>query len=228
MMAGEAVQIQTGGKEMKRSFSVTIMGFVLVVGVLRLPANAQVVSYTFTKIADCSDDSITVPDSGGVSINAQGAVAFIGNLNAGGQGVFTGNGGPLTTIVDTNQGFGSFGPFANFGGQVSINDNGTVAFFGQFQAGGAGIFSGRGGPLTLLADTSGVLSGIVGTAAINNQGTVAFVAGFRASGRQGILTSDHGTLITIADSGSFAGGFGAIPAINARGTVAFWGMRSAS
>src|SRR5262249_58324216 len=108
----------------------TIMRLVLVVGVLCWPADAQVVSYTFTKIADCSDDSITVPDSGGVSINAQGTVAFIGNLNAGGQGVFTGNGGPLTTIVDTNQGFGSFGLFSGFGGRPSINDAGTVAFTG--------------------------------------------------------------------------------------------------
>ena len=87
--------------KMKHSAAGAALGLVVLVGLLSLPAEAGVVSYTFTKIADCS--GVFTNFGGGTSINAQGTVAFLANLDAGGQGIFTGKGGPITTIVDTSQ-----------------------------------------------------------------------------------------------------------------------------
>ena len=75
------------------------------------------------------------------------------------QGVFTGNGGPITTIADT-------GTFPGGGFQTpSMNSSGTVAFSADSIVNGAGIFTGSGGPLTTIADTSGPLAGylVMGT-----------------------------------------------------------------
>src|SRR6266849_4144372 len=140
--------------EMKRSAAGMAIGLVVSVGVLRLTADARVVSYTFTKIADCSGGFANF--TGGMSINARGTVAFAASFPAGSPGIFIGMGGPLTTIVDNSQSFGSFGLFGNFGGQPSINNTGTVAFEAEFRGGGKGILTSSGGPLTLIADNSGV------------------------------------------------------------------------
>jgi hypothetical protein len=212
--------------KMKHSAAGAALGLVVLVGLLSLPAEARVVSYTFTKIADCS--GVFANFGGGTSINAQGTVAFLANLDAGGQGIFTGKGGPITTIVDNSQSFGSFGLFGNFGGQPSINNAGIVAFTADFRGGGKGILTGSGGPLTLIliADNSG-FSSFEGPVAINARGTVAFAASFRTGGG-GIFTSNDGALTTVVDTSTFPGGLGAIPSINAKGTVAFWGQRSAS
>lgn len=60
----------------------------------------------------------------------------------------------ITLIADTS------GPFSSFGADLSnagpgINDRGTVAFRANLDTGGSGIFTGSGGPLTTIADTSG-------------------------------------------------------------------------
>ncbi len=72
----------------------------------------------------------------GPGINDDGTVAFDATLDAGGVGVFTGNGGSLTTIADSSDGFLAF---ATQG--VAINNQGDVAFFG-FTASQFGIFTG--------------------------------------------------------------------------------------
>jgi hypothetical protein len=57
------------------------------------------------------------------------------SLLAGGDaGIFTGRGGPLTTVVDTS------GAFSDLG-DPSINDAGRVAFWAALDAGGQGVFS---------------------------------------------------------------------------------------
>jgi hypothetical protein len=182
---------------------------------LPVTANAEPVTYNFTLIADN-----TGPISGSnsnifPSINSEGTVAFQAFLRNGGEGIFTGGGGPLTTIA-TNappSPISQFGP-GQFSGP-SINDGGTVAFSAVLVGGGFGIFTGGGGPLTTIADTSGPFSSFQGTA-INNSGVVAFGVDLKGGGSQ-ILTASGGAFSVIADTGGLFGGV----SINNRGTVAF-------
>ena len=81
--------------------------------------------YKFTRIADNSG-SLTFFNFG-PSINESGTVAFQANEeptpdNGLPQGVFTGNGGRLTTVADSLT-----GPFGFFTSPASINDEGQVA-----------------------------------------------------------------------------------------------------
>lgn len=83
----------------------------------------------------------------GLSLYAEGTVAFRAFLAAGGQGIFMGNGGLLTPIA------ASVGRFKLLN-DPALNDSGTVAFAALFAAGGQGIFK-AGGGLTSIADTTG-------------------------------------------------------------------------
>jgi hypothetical protein len=62
-------------------------------------------------------------------------VAFRAILDLGGEGIFTGNGGPTTTIADTA------GPFTMFF-DPALNAGGSVAFRAFLDTGGEGIFTG--------------------------------------------------------------------------------------
>src|SRR5262249_1222490 len=78
-------------------------GFRATLAVLFLAAApaAPAIPYTFVNIADTSGPFADFP-GGDVALNAGGTVAFTAPLKAGGQGVFTGTGGPVTTIADTS------------------------------------------------------------------------------------------------------------------------------
>jgi hypothetical protein len=93
------------------SASTVIMGLCL--GFLAA-GEAQAASFTFTKIADTSGSFNSFlgkgiggyePISAAPAINNQGTVAFFAVLDAGGEGIFTGNGITTTTIIDTNTPF---------------------------------------------------------------------------------------------------------------------------
>ncbi len=179
------------------------------------PVSSEAVSYTFTKIADTQGNFTTLNQP---SINADGTVAF----NAGTQGVFTGNGESLTTIADTSDSLSAFG------GGLSINNNGVVAFKANLPLGDERIFTGNGGALTTIADASDGLSGF-NPASINSSGKVAFFAGVLGQNDQGIFTAGNGgPITTIANTSTFPGGFEKNPSINSSGTVAFTAFRGAS
>lgn len=171
------------------------------------PACAQ---YTFTRIAE---------ETGSFShfffpaINNSGTVVFYTQLHGGGYGIYTGSGGPLTTVADTS------GPFRFFGHSPVINDSGTVAFEGWLKTGKRGIFTANGGVLTTAADDSGPFL-FFDNPAINVSGRVAFEAALDAGG-SGVFTVSGGTTTTIATSSNLYGFTGS--AINTNGTVAFRG-----
>ena len=95
-------------------------------------------------------------------------MAFEANLDAGGAGIFTGNGGPTTTIADSN------GPTFSGFDDGSINDAGTVAFYADFDDNTAGIVTGNGGPTTTVAHGGGAFDTPL-SPSINNSGAVAFI-----------------------------------------------------
>jgi len=182
-----------------------------------LPSTVVAANYIVTNIADTTGPFSVFGSP--PALNNNGTAAFTAFLDAGGHGVFSGNGGPVTTIADIN------GPFSGLGNVPSINDSGTVAFNALLDNGGAGVFLGNGGPTTTIADRSGPLNGFV-YIAINNSGTVAFQGqGDNALSQSGIFTGNGGPITTIANNsgpfGSFGGGGFGRPDINANGTVVF-------
>jgi hypothetical protein len=84
---------------------------------------------TTTTIAATGDtgDFLTTPGDflnffGGPVINNKETVAFFSGLQLGGTGIFTGDGETITTIADES------GPVSPAGSEISINNEGTVAF----------------------------------------------------------------------------------------------------
>jgi hypothetical protein len=171
-------------------------------------------AYTFTQIADMSPGPLSVT---GPAINNRGAVAFtVDRIGPQDQSIFTGAGGPLTTIaVAGDAAFGLERP--------SINDGGTVSFEATFTAGALNptVFTGNGGPLSTIAGPD--FASFVGIyTSLNNNGTVAFYA-VPNTGTSGIFTGSGGPITTIADVGALFQGFpDADPAINNGGMVAFY------
>lgn len=163
-------------------------------------------------------------------INNTGTVAYIAG-HEGNVSLYTTNSdGVTTTIADTSGYLSNFylggldvergqGPFASFT-LPSINDEGTVAFNAGLDTGGTGIFTGSGGELTPIVDTTNGIFNSLSSPTLNDSGTVAFNAGL-AGGQSAIFTSSGGNLTTIADtSGSFSA-FSSDVALNDPGNVAF-------
>jgi hypothetical protein len=119
----------------------------------------------------------------GTSINDSGSVAF-SSVSGPSGGVYAGSGGPLVTIADKS------GPFNVFiGNTFAMNNDGTVAFVADLDAGGVGVFTGNGGPVTTVADDSGPFAAFGFLAVpINDSGEVAFLATLDGSSAFGIYT----------------------------------------
>jgi hypothetical protein len=123
-----------------------------------------------TTIADTSSGRYTGFSGLGVSLNDRGDVAALANLPDGGQALLLSRGGgPATPIVDTS------GPLSSFGQLFDLNNSGALAFVGNLDAGGQGIFLWNDGVLTPIAETGAVLSGVFNPS-VNNRGTISFYA----------------------------------------------------
>jgi sulfatase modifying factor 1 len=166
---------------------------------------AEGVSYRFVKVAD--EDTLSPSGVPFSSFNhflsiSEGKAAFSANWqNLQQRGVFTGGGGPLTTIAKTGDA-SPIGPLENFR-DLSSSD-GTTAFVGftaNFAT--AAVFTGDGGPLTTIAkhgDAAPVATfSSFGDPSIS-EGTTAFVAAF-GNGLTGVFTGSGGPLTPVAQSG---------------------------
>lgn len=102
----------------------------------------------------------------------------------------------------------------------TINDDGTVAFRADLGTDGSGIFTGSGGHVTTIAQTSDALSDFHGLPVINSRGAVVFRADLKTGG-QGVYVGDGGPPARIAETGDFFSGLGQFPIMNDAGTVAF-------
>lgn len=189
---------------MKLHLSSSAVMIGLCLGFLASP-EAQAASFTFTKIADTSDRFSSFGET--PALNNAGTVAFFAELDAGGQGIFTGNGATITTIAQTGD------RFSRFFEAPSINDAGTVAFIANLDAEGSGLFTSNGTTTTTIA-TRGINSfGSLGSPSINNAGIVAYECPFLATtiickGDEEIALRSRG--IAVIE-----------PSINDAGTVAY-------
>jgi hypothetical protein len=156
------------------------------------------------------------PTTGGLThaiepaLNNSGVVRFVGQA-AGGPGLFTGSGGPLTTIA-----LNSTSVFAG------INDLGRVAFV----VNSASVRWGDGGPPMIVA-SSPTFQSFSGEASISNASVVAFHAQL-GSGPTGIFIGPNPATDTVIRSGDVIPGVGTVAnvsmseeAINDAGQVAF-------
>lgn len=189
----------------------SLITFVVLLGLLPGPtARAQNANYTYTLIADTRG-----PFSffGSVSINDAGRVAFSAGLDAGGVGVFTGDGGLITRIDDAG------GPFPRIY-ETSINRSGTVVFSADLDAGGSGIFLADGQRVATIVDSGGPFGSLafVGVS-LNDREQVAFRAPLD-DGSEGIYLASSGTISELYHSRGPFRSFGD-PSLNNAGEVAF-------
>lgn len=126
----------------------------------------------------------------------------------------------FTTIADSSD--PQFSGFA-YNGTPAVNNEGVVAFGATLTDGTSGIFTGSGGELTLLVDTSGPFDEFLfEDIAINTAGTVAFRATLD-TGDRGVFTVNSGVVSAVADSTDGFNDFQGV-SINDAGTVAFYGQ----
>ncbi len=191
----------------------------LLVGVVLACAAADTLaqSWAFTRIANAST---VVPGTSapfqrfGVPSLENGVVAFTGYrdfpapLTA---GVYSGSGGPLTTIADHMTPVpGSTGFFTGFGGLVgsSPSQSGTAtAFHGEIKSAFSptGIYLRQGATLSMVADYltpipsgSGATFDQFGRPALEG-GRVVFAGGEFPAGQRGVYSWQSGALSVVAD-----------------------------
>ena len=160
------------------------------------------------------------------SINASGTVAFNANTQTTG-GIFTGSGGPITTIASGLKMPVSFigDPFFAFDPGPSINNAGVVAFQASrlfVGHGFYGLFTGNGGTIDMLyIILNRNPTPVFGRPAINERGTLAFFQVVFPPVHGAIQTGDGGPTTTIADTLSGFSSLDLHPSINNAGIVAF-------
>jgi hypothetical protein len=203
----------------------------LVLGAVLSDARAQTApQYTFTKVADSTEDSFDPNNFGCAAINARGDIAFrAGRLAPDGfntiDGIYRANSdGTLTTIAEDQR------RFVFIGVNPSINDSGQVSFAARLDGGKKpdteAILRGDGRKLTTIATTADRFNFFGFDTSINNSGEVAFTAeldeefGFDeglfsgTGGKRGVTT--HYLTSTSEFDGSDSR-----PSINDSGNIAF-------
>lgn len=132
----------------KRFISAGCFSFLSFISAVECDAEAVGVNYGFSRIAQTGDVAGNLGDPV-PSLNNAGRVAFRASLVSynEGHGIYSGNGGPLTTIFDTTMDSTFFSGFQNF---PTINDDGRVAYIAR-RSGVWGLYSGSGGPTETVA-----------------------------------------------------------------------------
>ena len=130
---------------------------------------------TLTPIADSDGPLQISPNvSRGTAINDSGTVAFWTSLDSGGEGIFVGDGGPLTTVAIADP----TTPFFEFAEDVQINNQGTVAFTARLWNGSFGIYAGSDPVNDKVVEVGDFLFGQrvsgLGRPHLNNRGDIAF------------------------------------------------------
>ena len=132
------------------------------------------------------------------ALNENDEVAFNAGLDAGGQGIFIGDGETITEVANSD---GEFDLFS----YPDLNDEGTTAFLVQRDNGTRGIYTNGYGETELLVDDSGKFSFFSSEPALNNNGEVAFYAELD-DGSAGIYVgSQLGISLVVAEGDVIAG-----------------------
>jgi hypothetical protein len=150
----------------------------------------------------------------GPTMNGAGMVAFRADLKDGRSGIYTGDGGAVTTIAETGE------DVSAFQGLPLIDDRGAVVFRVDLETGGERICQAAGGSLATVAETGGVFAGLGRFPCVNATGDVAFSATLR-DGRSGVFIASGGAIVQRIDTGArFASVRGAL--LDSSGRVVFF------
>lgn len=132
------------------------------------------------------------------SINQKNEVAFNAGLDAGGQGIFVGDGQTVTEVANSQ---GEFDLFS----YPDLNDEGTTAFLVQRDDGSRGIYTNGYGETKLLIDDSEIFSSLNSEPALNNNGEVAFYAELDDGGAGIYVASELGVSLVASVGDELAG-----------------------
>lgn len=123
----------------------------------------------------------------------------------------------LTVIAETGARFRDFAPYV-----ASINDHGVVAFQAGLRDGHTGVFTGDGGAVAAIADTTdGGFARFYSHPDIDRDGALSVYAESTA-GHQGVFVGRAGRVRAAADTAGAFAGIGPLgPTMNDRGSVAF-------
>lgn len=191
-------------------------------------------TYAFTNIADSTMQAsfgapyrfFTLPSVSGGDIVSFTSRAQDTSL----AGVFSGSGGPVTTIAKTGDA-APLGTFTLFFQWSASSNDGTTAFVGG-STGGSGVYTGTGGAVSTIAKVGdpapiGTFSQFNATPDTDS-GTAVFVASYNSGANKGLFTKNGGTLTTIAKSGDAApsGTFTDFDSVMIDGNVISFGANS--
>jgi hypothetical protein len=175
---------------------------------------------TIAKVGDTVPSTTSTLEGLGSDVAiSETTIAFGASYAGGTQGIFTGSGGPLTTIAKTGD-MTSVGPLASFSFAPAISGN-TVAFAASVGDGSTkGIFTGSGGELTTVVMTGDPAPVGVFTSfdeyglSMGSGGKVAFRATYDDGNKTGIFTGDGGDLTTVVQTGDDVPGVGTITSLS--------------
>lgn len=166
-------------------------------------------SYTLTPVAETGAQfSGFAPYVG--AIDSRGLVAFQAALAEGGSGVYTSDGGSITTVAES-----AAGTFAEVCSHPDINPGGSCCFYASVEPEGRAVLMVRDGEIAFLADAAGPLG-----PTMNEAGAMAFRASTAGDG-EGVFLCDGGVVTTIADTGGRFARFHGLPVVAGDGTVVF-------
>ncbi|MEO0984090.1 MAG: choice-of-anchor tandem repeat NxxGxxAF-containing protein [Cyanobacteria bacterium J06639_14] len=186
-----------------------------------LLTSASAEAFTFVEIANTNAPEFTDIDTSAYAINDLGEVAFVGDT-MGQSGIFVGDGGAISTVVDPAEGFDNIA-------FVDINSAGTTVFH---DINTTAIYTVNGGVITPILNEGSSLGQIgftiggfvpLDSPVINEAGVVAFKAANSDIDREGVYVIEGGVVTTIVDDPNidifrFA--------LNNNGEVAFSGLES--
>ena len=147
-------------------------------------------------------NEMALPSLGRISdLNASGVTAFLADGSSfGTRLVVRGGVGSVDTITEAGELGDTLG---TVDGDVTLNDAGVVACAGSFGPAGhekKGVFTGSGGPLSPVADSTGVYATLQHPR-INNSGEVAFQADLDLGAGAGIFTGADPVANKVIQSG---------------------------
>ena len=178
-------------------------------------ATAAPPAYDFDVVADTAADRFASFD-GCPALNNEGWVAFAATRRNGTSGIWRANGRRIVNIAREDG-------IDFFGRNPSINDSREVSFAAGLEDGGEMIAKGRGGPLTIIAQTEpGPFNFFGFNTSINNAGDVAFKAELD-NFDEGLFVGNGGPVRTIylASTSPFQGSDEG-PSMNDLGQIAYF------
>jgi len=149
-------------------------------------------------------------------------VGFEASLeNISGEGIFRGDGGPITRIAGTRDAC----DFDFVNARPVLNASRVGAFIGKRIVGDTsidGAYAGDGGPASAIYDATAPYAGFTGNPSLNNYGQAAFLATLDNGVSELFLGSGGEVTTVVNDTAQFTSAFGfSDPSLNERGEVAF-------